>query len=112
LPIVAGRFADRRERCNEFFLEFLEYLIKRGFLNMERIRIHGGKSFDLGRQGQFTAFEVEVLSPYSARFYGESENLHVTFTENIEGKPLERLLDSNWDHLDLEKKQKNAPEVI
>jgi phage head maturation protease len=86
--------------------------MKRGFLDMDKIKIHGGKSFDLGRQGQFTAFEVEVLSPYSARFYGESENLHVTFTENIEGKPLDRLLNSNWDQLDLEKKQKTAPEVM
>jgi len=79
---------------------------------MDKIKIHGGKSFDLGREGQFTAFEVEVLSPYTARFYGESENLHVTFTDNIEGKPLNRLLNSNWDHHDLEKKQKTASEVI
>jgi hypothetical protein len=86
--------------------------MKRGFLDMDKIKIHGGKSFDLGRQGQFTAFEVEVLSPYSARFYGESENLHLTFAENMEGKPLDRLLNSNWDQLDLEKKQKTTPEVI
>ena len=74
---------------------------------MDKIKIHGGKSFDLGKNGQFTAFEVEVLSSHTARFYGESENLHVTFEDNIEGKPLHRLLNSNWDHLDLEKKQKN-----
>lgn len=75
-------------------------------LDIDKIKIHGGKSFDLGKNGQFTAFEVEILSPHTARFYGENENLHVTFADNIEGKPLQRLLDSNWDHLDLEKKQK------
>jgi hypothetical protein len=78
--------------------------MKRGLLNMDRIKIHGGKSFDLGGKGQFTAFEVEVLSSHTARFYGESQNLHVTFEDNIEGKPLHSLLNSNWDHLDLEKK--------
>ena len=74
---------------------------------MDKITIDGGKSFDLGTKGQFTAFEVEVLSPYTARFYGESENLHVIFANNIEGKSLDRLLNSNWEHLDMEKKQKN-----
>lgn len=74
---------------------------------MDKIKIHGGKSFDLGRNGQFTVFEVEVLSPHTARFYGENENLHVTFEDNIEGEALDRLLNSNWEHLDLEKKQKN-----
>ncbi len=83
--------------------------MKRGLLDMDKIKIPGGKSFDLGRKGQFNAFEVEVLSSHTARFYGESENLHVTFEDNIEGKPLYSLLNSNWDHLDLEKKQKIAP---
>lgn len=75
---------------------------------MDKMSIQGGKTFDLGKNGYFTAFEVEILSPRTARFYGEAENLHVTFANNIEGQSLANILNSNWDQMDLEKKHKNS----